>query len=45
MINAGNATAQDIYQLTEEIKRIVKETYQVTLEREIRLLGEFPCVG
>ena len=45
VINAGNATAQDIYQLTEEIKRIVKETYQVTLEREIRLLGEFPCAG
>lgn len=43
VINAEHATAQDIYQLTEDVKRIVQEKFQVSLEREIRLLGEFPC--
>lgn len=41
VINRDNATAQDIYQLTEDVKRIVKEQFGVEMEREIALLGEF----
>ena len=41
VINAGGATASEIYQLTEDVKRIVKEKFGVELEREIRLIGEF----
>lgn len=43
VINADRATAQDIYQLTEDVKRIVQEQFGVLMEREIRLIGEFPC--
>ena len=43
VINREKATAQDIYQLTEDVRRIGKEECGVVLEREIRLLGEFPC--
>ncbi len=41
VVNAGGATAQDVYVLTEEVKKKVKEHAGVTLEREIRLLGRF----
>ena len=41
VINEKNATAKDIYDLTNEVRAIVEEKFSVTLEREIRLLGEF----
>lgn len=41
VINRDNATAQDIYQLTEDVKRIIKEKFGVDMEREIALLGKF----
>lgn len=41
VINEKNATAKDIYDLTNEVRAIVEEKFGVTLEREIRLLGEF----
>lgn len=43
VINRNDATAQDIYQLTEDVSRIVQEKFGVRLEREIRLMGAFPC--
>lgn len=41
VINRDNATAQDIYQLTEDVKRIIKEKFGVDMEREVALLGKF----
>ena len=41
IINTGNATARDIYQLINVIKSKFYEKYKVKLELEIKLLGEF----
>lgn len=41
VINAGGATAADIYELIQHIRKTVKEKFQVELEPEVRFLGEF----
>ncbi len=41
VVNVGGATAEDVYTLTEEVKKKVQEQSGVALEREIRLLGRF----
>ena len=41
VINKGSATADDIYKLMQEVSRIVFEKFGVTLEPEVRMLGEF----
>lgn len=41
IINAGGATAADVYQLIQHVKATVKEKFQVELEPEVRFLGEF----
>lgn len=41
VINKGNATAADICALMDEVTRIVKEKYAVTLELEVKKVGEF----
>ena len=41
IINAGGATAADVYQLIQHVKTTVKEKFQVELEPEVRFLGEF----
>ena len=41
VINAGGATATDIYQLIQHIRETVKDKFQVELEPEVRFLGEF----
>ena len=41
IINAGGATAQDIYQLSEEVKRRVYEHSGIVLEKEVRFVGDF----
>lgn len=41
VINAGGATADDIYRLIQHIQKIVKEKFQVELEPEVRFLGDF----
>ncbi len=41
VINKDNASASDIYRLCEEVKRRVKEYSGVTLEMEVKLLGQF----
>ena len=48
VINRGDATAEDIYLLCRDIRRIVFEKFGVKLELEVQLLGEFPeeeCPG
>ena len=41
VINYDNATSTDIYQLMQNVTRIVQEKFDVTLEPEVRLIGEF----
>ena len=41
MINTGNATAQDLEELGEEIRRRVAEKYGITLRWEIKRIGEY----
>ncbi|MBE8954864.1 MAG: UDP-N-acetylmuramate dehydrogenase [Quinella sp. 2Q5] len=40
VVNTGNATAQDVLNLIEEVKRRVHESYGVTLSPEVRIIGE-----
>ena len=40
VINRGNASAADILQLIRDVQQKVKETFGVTLETEVRILGE-----
>lgn len=41
VINKGNATAADVCELIDKIIQIVEEKYQVTLEPEVKKIGEF----
>lgn len=41
VINRGNATAEDVYHLMQAVSEKVKESAGVTLEPEVKLLGEF----
>lgn len=41
VINAGNATAADVVQLMNDVSKIVEEKFGVTLEPEVKFLGEF----
>ena len=41
VVNLGGASARNIYELIEEVKRIVKEKEGVQLETEIKLWGSF----
>ena len=41
IINAGGATASDVYRLIQYVKATVKEKFLVELEPEVRFLGEF----
>lgn len=41
VINAGNATADDVMTLIRNVQQIVQEKFQVTIEPEVRMLGEF----
>ena len=40
VVNKGGATASDVMKLIEHIQKTVKEKFDVTLEPEIRLIGE-----
>ncbi len=40
VVNKGRASARDVLDLIREVQRIIKEKHGVTLEREVRLLGE-----
>ena len=41
VINKGNATAKDVLQLIEDVKKIVYDKFQVELEPEVKMIGEF----
>ena len=41
IINNGNATATDIYELIKNVQNTVKEKFDVVLEPEVKLIGEF----
>ena len=41
VINKGDATAQDIVQLMDDVKKIVLDKFQVELEPEVKMIGEF----
>lgn len=41
VVNLGNADAENIYELIQEVKRIVKEKEGVQLETEVKLWGQF----
>ena len=40
VVNVGNATAQDVLNLINEVKRRVNEVHGVTLSPEVRIIGE-----
>ncbi len=40
IVNKGNATANDILELINYVKKVVKEKYDVELHEEIKLIGE-----
>lgn len=41
VINAGGATAQDVYRLIRSVQEIVWDKFQVKLETEVKMLGAF----
>ena len=41
VINKGGATAADVVKLIGDVQRIVKEKYNVGLEPEVKMIGEF----
>ena len=41
VINKGDATAQDVLQLIEDVKKIVYDKFQVEMEPEVKMIGEF----
>jgi UDP-N-acetylmuramate dehydrogenase len=41
VINTGTATANDIYELIQEIKNNVKDKFGVELEQEVVMIGKF----
>lgn len=41
VINKDHASASDIYQLCQEVKRQVREQFDVTLELEVKLIGDW----
>ncbi|WP_375338580.1 UDP-N-acetylmuramate dehydrogenase [[Phormidium] sp. ETS-05] len=42
ILNCGGATANDIFQLIHYVQAQVQKRWSVTLEPEVRILGEFP---
>ena len=41
VVNTGDATAEDVKNLIEEVQKKVREKFGVTLEPEVKFLGEF----
>jgi UDP-N-acetylmuramate dehydrogenase len=39
IVNHGNATGREIFELSEEVKRTVAEKFGITLEREVEVIG------
>lgn len=45
VINLGNATAHDIWNLCCYVKKVVKEKFGVELELEVKTVGKFESVS
>jgi UDP-N-acetylmuramate dehydrogenase len=41
VVNNGNATAQDVYDLIRHVQKTVYEKFNVKIEPEVKILGEF----
>ena len=41
VVNAGEATAKDVMELMSVVKKVVKDKYDVLLEPEVRMVGDF----
>ncbi len=41
VINKDNATATDVYKLTQDVKKVVYDKFGVELELEVKLIGKF----
>ena len=41
IVNRGNASANDIWQLIKRIQQVVKDNYNVELKTEVKMLGNF----
>jgi UDP-N-acetylmuramate dehydrogenase len=41
VVNNGDATAQDVYQLIRDVQRTVSDKFGVKLETEVKIWGEF----
>lgn len=41
VINKGNATAADVCNLIDDVKKIVYDKFQVEMEPEVKMIGEF----
>lgn len=41
IVNDKNATANDVYRLMRHVQEVVKEQFDVTLEPEVRMVGEW----
>ena len=41
IVNLGNAKAKDIFSLIEHIKTVISDRYDVVLETEVKLIGNF----
>ena len=42
VVNLGGATASDIWQVCQDVRRIVNEQFGINLEMEVKTLGAFP---
>lgn len=43
VINYDNATSTDVFNLMKDVKKTVYDKFKVTLEPEVRFIGEFPA--
>ena len=41
VVNKGNATAKDVCNLIDDVRKIVYEKFQVEMEPEVKMIGEF----
>ncbi len=41
IVNTGDATASELHTLVKHVQRIVKEKFQVELEPEVKMIGDF----
>lgn len=41
VVNNGEATAQEVYELIRHVQKTVFEKFSVKLETEVKMLGEF----